>query len=104
MAVLIFFLSVTDDCLVVFYIRKVATGRRISAALLSGALTLLISLEVFIYVSNWVYLIPNVFGSIVGTWMALWLEEKLPQQKARDSKGRFKTPPPILQKIEKEIL
>jgi hypothetical protein len=107
LAILVFLLSVADDCLIVFYFRKVVAGRRISAALLSGALTTLISLEVFIYVSNWIYLIPNILGSIVGTWLALWVEEKLPKQKSRDSRGRFRQPiiPPnkIISEINKGI-
>jgi len=104
LALAIFLLSITDDIAVVIYLRRVVAGKRRSASLLSGALTVLISLEIFIYVSDWIYILPNAIGSIVGTWIALWLEEKLPKQKARDSKGRFKTPPPKLLQVEKEIL
>lgn len=91
MAVLIFVLSIADDILVVYYMRRVVAGKKGIAGILSGALTGLISLEVFIYVSNWVYILPNCLGSIFGTWLALWVEEKLPRQKARDKKGKFKT-------------
>lgn len=93
-AVLVFFLSAIDDVIVVFYLRRVVDGKRISAAILSGALTALIGLEVLIYVSDWLYLAPNVVGSVVGTWSAMLLEEKLPKQIPRDSKGKFKRPPP----------
>jgi hypothetical protein len=102
LAIAIFLLSVADDILVVFYMRRVVAGRRASASLLSGGLTLLISLEVFIYVSDWIYILPNCLGSILGTWIAIGIEERLPKQKARDSKGHFKTPPPKLIQVEKE--
>lgn len=101
LAVAIFLLSVADDIAVVIYLRRVVAGKRISASLLSGALTVLISLEVFIYVSAWQYIIFNALGSIMGTWFALWLEERLPKQKARDSKGKFKVPPPKILQVEK---
>jgi hypothetical protein len=93
-AIFVFVLSVIDDLLAVIYIRRVATGKRISAALMSGALTGLISAEVLIYVSEWLLIIPNALGSVAGTWLALWLEESLPRQIPRDSKGKFKRPPP----------
>jgi glycopeptide antibiotics resistance protein len=104
LALAIFVLSITDDIAVVIYLRRVVAGKRKSAALLSGGLTLLISLEVFIYVSDWIYLFPNAIGSVIGTWIALCLEERLPKQTPRTSKGRFKTPPPKLLQVEKEIL
>ena len=94
-ALAIFLLSVGDDILVVFYMRRVVTGRRVAASLLSGALTVLISLEVFIYVSNWVYIIPNCLGSVVGTWLALWIEDRLPRVRPRTKKGRFKPIPAV---------
>ena len=104
LALAIFLLSIGDDILVVYYMRRVIAGKRRVAGLLSGALTGLISLEVFIYVSDYVYIIPNCLGSIIGTWLALWLEEKLPKPIPRDSKGKFRTLPPKILKIEKEKL
>lgn len=92
-AIAIFLMSVGDDCLVVWYLRRVITGKRKSAALLSGALTALISLEVFIYVSYWIYIIPNFLGSVVGTWLALWIEDRLPKVRPRTKEGRFKPIP-----------
>ena len=73
LALAIFVLSIADDILVVYYMRRVVAGRKATASLLSGGITLLISLEVFVYVSNLQYVIPNVIGSTVGTWIALWL-------------------------------
>ncbi len=93
LALVIFLLSVADDILVVYYLRRVIAGRRVAASLLSGALTILISLEVFVYVSNWQYILPNAMGSVVGTWIALKIEERLPKIKPRDSHGRFKPAP-----------
>ncbi len=93
LALAIFLLSVGDDILVVYYLRRVITGRRVAASLLSGALTILISLEVFVYVSNWQYILPNALGSVIGTWLALRIEEKLPKVKPRTSQGRFKPAP-----------
>ena len=101
----IFLLSVGDDILVVIYLRRVIAGRRVAASLLSGALTVLISLEVFIYVSAWQYILPNALGSVIGTWLALRIEEKLPKVKPRTSQGRFKpTPAPAeFQRGEKRL-
>jgi hypothetical protein len=103
MAILIFILSIADDVLVILFLRRVVAGKRGIAGLLSGALTGLISFEVVIYATEPIYVIPNCMGSVIGTWLAMWLEEKLPKQKARDSKGKFKTPPPKLLQVEKEI-
>jgi len=101
-AFIVFGLSILDDVVVVIYMRRVVSGKRLPAALLSGALTALICLEVLIYVRDWIYFAPNALGSIVGTWLALWMEERLPKQKPRDSKGKFKTPPPKVLQVEKE--
>jgi hypothetical protein len=90
LALIVFALSVADDILVVIYFRRVVAGKRISASILSGALTVLISLEVFIYVSAWQYILPNALGSVIGTWLALKLEDRLPKVRPRTSKGRFK--------------
>jgi uncharacterized membrane protein len=102
LAVLVFVLSIADDIAVVYYLRRVVAGKRRSAALLSGALTALISLEVFIYVENIWYVPFNAAGSIIGTWIALVLDERLPKQTPRTSKGQFKTPPSKVLQVEKE--
>jgi hypothetical protein len=105
LALAIFFMSIADDVAVVVYLRRVVAGKRRSASLLSGALTILISLEVFIYVSAWQYIFFNAIGSVVGTWIAIWLEERLPKQIQRNTKGRFRQPipPPVkILKSEKE--
>ena len=102
LAILVFLLSIADDILVVYYMRRVVSGKRRSAALISGGLTALISCEVFIYVSQIYYIIPNSIGSIVGTWIAIALDERLPKQIPRTSKGQFKSPPPKVLQIEKE--
>jgi hypothetical protein len=101
-ALIVFGLSILDDVVVVVYMRRVVSGKRLPAALLSGALTALICLEVLIYVNDWIYFAPNALGSIVGTWIALWLEERLPKQTPRDSKGKFKPAPPKALAVEKE--
>lgn len=94
MAVLIFFLSVADDILVVFYMRRVVSGRRGIAGLLSGALTALISAEVVIYSDAPVYIPFNAVGSVVGTWLAIMIDEKWPPPQPRDKQGKYKTKPP----------
>jgi hypothetical protein len=98
LALLIFFLSILDDVVVVFYMRRVVSGKKGTASILSGALTGLISLEVVIYVADPIYVIPNCIGSVVGTWAALLVEEKLPKTKSRDKKGKFKA-----QSVIKEV-
>src|SRR4030043_165243 len=90
LAIAIFFMSIGDDCLGVWYMRRVVAGKRKSAALLSGGLTALIALEVFIYVSDWIYIIPNCIGSVIGTWLAIWIEDRLPRVTPRTKQGRFK--------------
>jgi hypothetical protein len=94
LAITIFVLSVTDDCLAVWYLRRVVQGRRLVSGLLSGLLTGLISLEVVIYAADPVYVPFNCAGSIVGTVLALWLDERLAPP--RDKGGRFATRPPKL--------
>lgn len=92
---LIFTLSAADDVLAVFYVRRVnapGTKSRVQAALISGLLTALICVEVLVYTSAWVYLIPNALGSVLGTWLAMWVDDKYPPKKARDEKGKFKKP------------
>lgn len=97
MAILIFTLSVADDLLVVWYMRRVMAGRRGWAGLISGFLTGLISLEVVIYATEPIYVAPNCLGSVMGTYLAMWLENRLPRSKPRDKKGRFKPIPAIAQ-------
>jgi len=94
MAMAVFSLSILDDVGAVFYFRRIVSGKRYMAALLSGALTAMISLEVVIYATNPVYIPFNCVGSVLGTWLAMALDERLPKQISRDSKGKFKKPPP----------
>ena len=90
--VLILICSIGDDILCVFYYRRVNGDTYLSASLLSGALTAMVSFSVICYTQEWIYMIPNVVGSMVGTPFAMWLDGKLPKTKARDAKGRFKVP------------
>lgn len=79
-AFLIFFLSILDDIGAVLYVRRIIRGSRVSACLISGALTALISFEVLIYVSDPLYVIFNASGSIAGTFLALWMDDKWPSK------------------------
>ena len=91
---LVFLLSVSDDLLAVFYLRRVVNGKKYVAGILSGLLTGLISFEVVLYVSDPVYVAFNVAGSCVGTPLAMWADDKWPKSRKRDKQGRFKPAPP----------
>ncbi|MDI6785075.1 MAG: hypothetical protein QMD92_00040 [bacterium] len=100
---IVFTLSVTDDILVVFYLRRVSSGHKIQAALFSGLITGLISLEITLYITDMTYILFNVFGSIIGTPLAMWADDRWPAKKLRDKKGRYKALPPIeIIKLKKE--
>jgi hypothetical protein len=81
LALAIFLLSVTDDLLVVWYMRRVVAGKRGIAGLISGILTALISLEVCIYATDVLYIPFNCIGSVIGTWLAIWIDTKWPSLK-----------------------
>lgn len=100
-ALFILCLSIGDDILVVFYMRRVMKGDRIVAALLSGVITAVVCLEVTYYAPERVYILPNALGSAIGTPLAMWLEDRLPRPKPRDKHGRFK-PTPTLAKPESQ--
>jgi len=85
--------SILDDVLVVFYLRRVVDNNIIRAALLSMALgsIQLIGTNFFIE-SRW-FGLPIVLGNGIGTAFAVWYEWKYPAKKPRDKKtGRFKPP------------
>ena len=97
-AIFIFFLSVADDILVVFFMRRVMKGDKLLAGLLSGVTTAVVALEVTYYAPDRTYILPNSLGSCVGTPLAMWLEDKLPKLKARDKHtGKFKPTPALAQ-------
>ena len=102
LVIAIFLMSAGDDVLAVLYVRRVnspGARARVQAAAVSGLLTVLICLEVIVYTSDIRYIIPNALGSIVGTWLAMLVDDWFPPKKARDSKGKFKTPVTIPQAI-----
>ena len=94
LALAIFFCSIGDDVLVVFYYRRVnVNNRKLLAGLLSGALTAMVSFAVIFYTADWRYVLPNIVGSMIGTPLAIWVDSRWPlREKARDSKGKFKSP------------
>lgn len=91
---LVFFLSVGDDILAVFYLRRVVNGKKYVAGILSGLLTGLISLEVVLYVGDPIYVAFNVAGSCIGTPLAMYVDDIWPPKKRRTKQGRFKPNPP----------
>jgi uncharacterized protein YebE (UPF0316 family) len=88
----VFLASVLDDILYVFFVRRIMDGSRLSAALLSGALTMIVSLEGYAqYAVHPGYIVANAFGSSVGCPLAMYIEEKWPRKKPREKKtGKFK--------------
>ena len=100
LALAIFALSVTDDILCVWYYRRCNVGnRKLQASILSGALTGIVAFGVIFYVQDWKYLIPNILGSMVGTPLAIWIDEHWPEKKKpRTKTGQFKRniPPEVL--------
>lgn len=70
-AILLFASNIADDALAVLFVRRTAAGKASQAAVISGALTLLIAFSVVNYVENKWYLIPIILGSMVGCWVAV---------------------------------
>jgi hypothetical protein len=105
LAIAIFLLSVGDDMLAVLYVRRVnAPDSRLQACAISGLLTAMICLEVVVYTSELLYIVPNAIGSMVGTYMAMAIDDRFPAKKARDEKGKFKKPlkvPSVIVEIER---
>ncbi len=91
-ALAVFLVSIGDDVLIVFYVRRVMHGQLLIAALLSGAITAMSNFGIVQFSNNWLYSVPNILGSLVGTPLAMLLEQRTPVKKPRDKKGRFKPP------------
>jgi hypothetical protein len=95
-ALAIFLISVLDDILYVFFVRRVMQGSKFTAALLSGILTALVSVEGYAqFVVHPGYIVVNSMGSAVGCPVAMLLEDWLPKRKPPRNKktGRFKPIP-----------
>ena len=92
--ILVFSLSLSDDILAVFYLRRVVNGKKYMAAILSGLLTGLISLEVTLYITDPIYMAFNIVGSVIGTPLAMWVDDRWPPKRRRTKQGRFKVNPP----------
>ena len=102
-ALAVFILSLSDDLLAVLYLRRVSKDKRMQAALLSGVLTALISLEVTLYITDPIYVAFNVAGSLIGTPLAMWADDKWPAKRQRDKRGKFVQLPPLeVIKLKKE--
>jgi hypothetical protein len=102
-AITVFLVSVADDILYVFFVRRVMRGSRWSAAILSGVITAMVSWEGYWqYAHDWHYAIINAMGSSVGCPIAMYLEDRLPKGKIRDKKGQFKTVPKVVPTVKKE--
>ena len=99
----VFILSLSDDLLAVLYLRRVSKDKKIQAALLSGLLTALISLEVTLYVTDPIYISFNIAGSVIGTPLAMWADDKWPAKRQRNKEGKFVAKPPLeVIKLKKE--
>lgn len=99
----VFILSFSDDLLAVLYLRRVSKGKKVQAALFSGLLTALISLEVTLYITDPIYVAFNVAGSVIGTPLAMWADDRWPAKRQRDKRGKFVQLPPIeVIKLKKE--
>lgn len=73
---LIFFSNILDDVLVVLYIRRCASGKYVSASVLSGLITGVVAFSVILYTDNHWYLIPTIIGSVIGTYIAVKFDAK----------------------------
>lgn len=102
-ALLILILSLADDILVVFYMRRVIQGSRLTAAVLSGIITAVVSFEVFLYAPSPEYIPFNAIGSMIGTPIAMLLDDRLPRRPRRDEKGRFKHIPVIYKEPKPDL-
>ncbi len=75
-ALSIFFAYIATDALYAYYTLAVAEQRPLSAANTGAVLHLLIAFGVLSYVENYLYLIPIVIGSWVGTYLLVKWSKK----------------------------
>ena len=96
LALSVFLVSFLYDVFYVIFVRFLVRNQKLGAALFSGLMQALIVYEVIMYgKENTQYAIPTIIGAIVGTPVAMWLDEKLPKPRPRNKKGQFKEHLPI---------
>ncbi len=89
-ALLVFFCSVGDDLLYVYFVRRVIKGDKLMAAALSGILTAVVSFEGYWqYSQNIGYAVANALGSAVGCPLAIWLEDRQHKKKKKPPRIRY---------------
>lgn len=80
-AIMLFCLNIFDDILCVFFTRRMVAGKALQAAILSGILTFVVSISVVNYVENRWYMIPIIIGSMIGTFIAIKLDQEFKRRK-----------------------
>lgn len=71
LAFALFAINILDDALAVLYVRRTAEGKALQAALISGALTMIVAFSVVSYVEDRRYLVPIVLGSVLGSYLGV---------------------------------
>jgi len=80
-AVLIFLAVVVSDIFWIFYIRRAAEGKAAQAAFFGAMIWVFGAFVVVGYVENQWYLIPAVFGALIGTYSAVKYDKRFNKKK-----------------------
>jgi hypothetical protein len=76
-SLLVFILACLVDVLWVRYTLAVVTNDKLKAVLSSGILGMVSATNVLFYVTDPIYIIPNVLGLMVGTYAAMKFNKEL---------------------------
>lgn len=71
MALFVFVIYIVIDALYAIYIRRTAEKNALSSANYGAILHIFLAIGVISYVNNFLYIIPLVLGSWVGTYLAV---------------------------------
>ena len=80
-AIFIFFAYVLVDALYAYYTLEVTKRKPYSAATVGAIMYLIIAIGVINYIQNYLYLIPLVLGSWIGTFIVVKREQRIYKMK-----------------------
>ncbi len=75
-ALVIFFITIAADIAYVYYVRRIMEGRALHAAATGALISLIGAVMVVSYTANRLYIAPLVFGTLIGTYIAVKFDAK----------------------------